>query len=238
MEMKSVGIYLKTYEGDFKWLPYLFRSIDKFVTGFDRMVITVDNPTELNLLKFIEMPKTIKVDFACVNRPKDFHGYVYQQYCKLLAFDYLHTNYIMYIDSDCVFKRPINPNDLFVDGKPIIYKTPYERIDSPWKQITEDAIGFPVEWEYMRRHPFTYHRSTLVELFRYKPGIYEYTKARAASRSFSEFNYIGAYAEKFESDKYHFHDTEYGLPDPFIHQLWSWGGVTEQVKNEIEEILK
>lgn len=241
MDLKlTFGLFLKTYHKDFIWLPYLFRSINKFVTGFDHMVIIVDTPAEERELKDMRiLPTGFKVDVAVCSRPHDFHGYVFQQYVKLKAFDYLHTDYIMYVDSDCLFQRPFNPSDLLTeDGRPIIYKTHYSRIDSPWKPITEQAVGYPVEWEYMRRHPFMYHRDTLVKLFEFKQDIYDYTRVRSQAREFSEFNYIGAYAEKFEPSWYHFQDTEFGLPDPFIYQSWSWGGLTDVEREKMEEILK
>lgn len=238
----TFGLFLKTYHGDLQWLPYLFRSINKYVTGFSHLVITTDNEQEAQQVTEIVIKHRLHMEMIChvvsADRPHDFEGYVFQQYVKLKAFDYLQTDFIMYLDSDCLFQSPFNPMDMFFEGKPVIFKTHYSRIESPWKSVTEQAIGQPVEWEYMRRHPFMYIRETLVNLFKFKPNIYDYTKERSRSRNFSEFNFIGAYAETHEPDNYHFHDTEYGLPDPFIHQNWSWGGLTDDVKQKMEDVLK
>ena len=42
-------IFIKTYPGDFIWLEYCIRSIEKFVTGFRDIVIITDSGTELKI---------------------------------------------------------------------------------------------------------------------------------------------------------------------------------------------
>ena len=39
-------IFIKTYPGDFIWLKYCIRSIEKFVTGFRNIIIVTDSGTE------------------------------------------------------------------------------------------------------------------------------------------------------------------------------------------------
>lgn len=237
----KTSIFLKTYRNDLVWLPYLFRSIDKYLTGFERMVIITDNDSEKRAVENMkELPKSLQVAVASCNKPHDFAGYVWQQFVKLKAFDYIHDDIIVFVDSDCVFKRPINPNDIMVEGKPLVLKTAYSEIGHtvPWQPITEQACGFKVDWEYMRRLPFVFRRDSLINAVNYKPDLFQYIKDRSDSRAFSEFNYIGAYVEKFEPEKYHFHDTAFGVPDAIVHQGWSWGGLTDSVKKEIENLIK
>lgn len=233
------GLFLKTWKNDLVWLPYLFRSIDKFVTGYDQLVIICDTTSEAEKIQAMQLPKSVKnISIVQVSRPHDFHGYVWQQYIKICAYDYLHTDTITFIDSDCVFMRETNPLDFMNGGKIVMLKTHYSRIVSPWKPITEKAVKFEVDWEYMRRLPLTYWRNSLIMIKIYRKDLYDYTKQASEKREFSEFNFMGALIEKYEPDMYHFHDTEFGLPATHISQGWSWGGLNEQEKQRMEEILK
>ena len=40
--MITTDIVVKTYPADYDWTPYLFRSIDKFVTGYRRIVLIIE----------------------------------------------------------------------------------------------------------------------------------------------------------------------------------------------------
>ena len=59
-------------------------------------------------------------------------------------------------------------------------------------------------------------------------------------RSFSEFNALGAYAYKFNHDKFAWVDTqgdEFALLPPCARQFHSWGGITPEVEKELGTIL-
>ena len=59
------------------------------------------------------------------------------------------------------------------------------------------------------------------------------------TKGFSEFNYLGAYAYEFHRDKFRWIDVDKKqyAPDR-VHQFWSWGGLGEEQKRKIDEILK
>lgn len=235
---KNVDIFLKTYNKDFQWLPYLFASIDKYCDGFRSLVIVAEMGDNVELEK-IKFPQTVDVKIHYIQKPSRSDGYMFQQSIKLSAWKYTDADAVMFIDSDCIFKKKISPSYFFKRGKIEMLKTSYAEIGSavPWQKPTQDALGFPVYYEYMRRHPMLYLCSTLRNLASTYPHL-EAEVIAAVNRVFSEFNVIGAYAEKFESDKYNFLDTATNkIPEEVVMQNWSWGGLTEEVIKKINKYL-
>jgi len=71
----------------------------------------------------------------------------------------------------------------------------------------------------MRRNCLIYHRSTLVNLNEWKPGLKDII---LNSHRFSEFNLIGAFAWKFERSKYTWVNTDnWEYVPPKAIQVWS-----------------
>jgi hypothetical protein len=145
----------------------------------------------------------------------------------------------MFLDSDCIVKRPCNVSEFFEDGKPVLLKTAYDKVGDAicWKGITEKFLGEELQFEYMRRLPIIYHRSTLENFIEKFPKAKEYILSQP-NRAFSEFNAVGGYVELNESENYEIVDTDNGFPEAPIRQFWSWGGITKEVKQEIESYLK
>lgn len=234
----TTDIFIKTYGGDFEWLKYCLRSIQKYCTGFNKIIIVCDEADRPGLEQFGLTQE--EVHYV----PLGFRGYLWQQWIKLTAFNYSEADYILFVDSDCVFTRPTTPNDFIKSGKPVILKTPYETIPEVhfWKDLTELTLKEEVEFEYMRRLPLLYRRDTLVNLLNHVDPLHEnglqHFIANRPAHEFTEFNLIGAYAEKYEGEKYKFLDTtKVELPVTHILQNWSYGGLKQSKRIEIERIL-
>ena len=231
----TVDIFLRSYRKDFQFLKYALQSIHKYATGFRDIIVAVPIG-EAQYLEGITTEKVIEVESW-----ED--DYLCQQYHKLTAYKYSNADRFLMWDSDLFAKEPITPDDYAVDGKPIIYKTKYELAGTAicWQPITEKALAKKVEWEFMRRHGLNFHRETLKSFGLYMELLHgktlkEYIKEQPY-RQFSEFNVIGAYCDKFESDKYTFIDTQsVEMPPEKLRQFWSWGTV-EKNMDEINAIL-
>lgn len=234
----TVEIVIRTYKEDLEWLGYALKSIHKYVTGYRNIIIAI--PIEqVGLLNHLTQEKVVGV-FDLQD------GYLGQQLTKMQAWKLTDADAIVFWDSDVVATRPIDVRtEYFKDGKIILYKTRYASINGttsplacPWQPITAKAVGFVPEFEYMRRMPLVYWRRTLEEcetfmVERHKQSLESYVKTQP-HRSLSEFNLLGAFAEKHAPNGYAFTDTEsIDMPSCAVDQMWSWGGITEEVKAKL-----
>lgn len=226
-----IDIFIRSYEKDFVWLEHALRSIHKNVTGFRNIIVAVP---DARLLSHLTAETVIEIE----DLPD---GYIGQQLTKMQAWKYTDADAILFWDSDVVAIEPVDVSEFKRDGKPIIYKTKYDSIDVPWKPITESCLGFTVVYEYMRRMPLLYWGNTIQNSEEYIAALHNCTLreylSRVNHRSFSEFNAIGALAERYEPDEYAFIDTETVEMRPIkVVQFWSWGGITDEVKQQLNKI--
>lgn len=242
MNKDKIDIFIRSYSGDFKWLKYALMSIDKFCTGFRNIVIVVPDGS-YGAISSIPIPERIRpivVFKKCPNYQNDYQG---QQYTKMTAHHYTDADAVLFTDSDTIFIEPTSPGD-FMEGDLIwAYKTPYDRgiIGEAmcWKEPTEKALGFQVQYEYMRRLPMMYRTDTLARIERYMDEKNTPLESVILEKGKSEFNILGAFADAFEKDKYIFLNTEgRALVPQKVNQYWSWGGLRRGIENEIQEILK
>ncbi len=170
---------------------------------------------------------------------------MHQQVLKLHADAYSDADYFIFQDSDTIFTRPVSPDDLIVNGKVKWLYTPYSSIDSgdgqTWKAPTSKVMCMPVEFEFMRRHCFVIPRWAL-EGFRHwmwkvhGMSLENYIHSQSM-REFSEFNAIGAWLWFFHHDKVEWQNTDEELGEPYVHQGFSWGGLTDAIRADLERAL-
>ena len=220
-----VTLFIRSYPKDFPWLEYTVQSIDKYVTGIQSRILVVPSQTHV--------PPSIREHFDKVIGSYlylNMDGYIAQQFDKLDAHKYVDTEYILFTDSDCIYTAPFNPSILFHNNLPTLCMTPYTQLEGDggyaWKAITEKLLRYPVDYEFMRRFPIIHRTETLIRLSKDYPNL----PPQINGRELSEFNLIGAYAYK-NNHPYHF--TEDCSPIP-CRQFWSWGGITDEIRKEIE----
>ena len=230
----SAAIFIKTWRDDMKWMPYAIESIRRFASGFEEIVIAADSSC------YEESVSLYGSEARVVQCQEWANGYVQQQAVKLDAGRLvgMRHEYVLFVDSDCVFHTPFSPESFMRDGLPVLMKTPYGDLGGAeaWRSITSDAVGFDVEFEYMRRLPWMYRTSSLVN-FSVKYQSLVKSLSQMTTRDFSEFNALGAYIDRFESDHYFITDTREWVPDAVAHQFWSWGGITEEVASQIRSFI-
>jgi hypothetical protein len=192
-------------------------SIKKNVTGYNNLILLIP-VRDKNNFDTSNLPDRTLIHYV----DDSGNGYLKQQVLKLQAYKYSFADYIMFSDSDVIFDHSINLQDFVSDDKPEILYTHYDKVESAfiWKKPTEDFLKEPVDFEFMRRNNLIYHRSTLENISNYE-GNLEYIVMN--SERFSEFNLMGAYAFKFEKEKYNFINTdEWAYTEPKGIQLWGW----------------
>lgn len=230
----SISIFVRTYHRDIKWLNYCLQSIHKNLLGWDEIVIAIPTGQE-TLLSDLTQEKVITTKIQ-----KD--DYLAQQSDKMQAHKYCKGDYILFVDSDVIFKPNANVLDYFYENKPIILKANYNSVGEAicWKKPTEKLFKEKIEFEYMRFAPQIFHKSTL-EMFNDSfPDIENYVISQPY-RQFSEFNALGFYAEKMQPDDYSIVDVTNGvpeyLPENKSKQYWSWSNLTEIERKEIENTI-
>ena len=78
-----------------------------------------------------------------------------------------------------------------------------------------------------------FHRSTLEAFERRFPDIEAYAR-RQPRHKFSEYNFLGFFAEQTEPDRYAFVDVHAETPPAMkARQFWSWGGITPEIRAEL-----
>jgi hypothetical protein len=236
----KVDIFIRTYSADVELLGYCLRSIEKHCQGFRNVIITVP-ARDRHLLGYDPRYQVHTV-------PHFQDDYLGQQSSKLHAHHFSDADLILYVDSDCIFTEPVTPKSFMVENKPLILKTRYDKMSGDvlnWKPITEKALGFKVEYEYMRRLPLMYWREDLSQLqnalqIRHAQKLETYIVSQPL-RAFTEFNVFGAFCEHYYGNKYTFQDTELGVPKAVAIQFWSHDFRNEnrnKIIEKIEGILK
>ncbi len=212
-----LDIFIKSYYKDFKFLNYCLKSIDKYLTGYNKIVVVIPK-RDYQIYKAV-IHTDLPIELHAVDECGD--GYLYQQYCKMTAYKYCDSQFIMFVDSDCIFYKPIDLKELVRNGKPEILYTHYSKVGDAicWKQCTERFMNDVVDYEFMRRLPLIYHRETLETIHTLEPNLESIVMN---SGRFSEFNALGAWAHKNHADKYRFENTDnWQYVDPLNIQLWS-----------------
>jgi hypothetical protein len=234
----TCDIFLKTFPADYPWAEYCLRSIDKFCTGFRRVVIVAPDPG---------CPTPEDTPHEVVIVPEQDNGYNGQQVVKLTADEYSDADFILFADSDTIFTRPVTPETFLRDGKPIWLMTPFEnaRADQrdAWLPVMTRWMGEVPQFEWMRRHPFIFPRWLFESVRQFcaeKHGrtIEQYVMEQGPGLSFSEFNCAGFLAYQHHRDKFAWINTVTDrVPPETTLQKWSRGGLTDEIRAEFETIL-
>lgn len=228
-----IDIFYKSYHKDFKWLYYSLKSIKKYVTGYNNIHIVIP-VADINIFDHHNLP-----DRTIVHYSADYgNGYLYQQFIKMSAHKYCDADFILYADSDCIFDKHTDLRTLVKGGKPEILYTDYSKVGDAlcWKECTDKWMNEPQQYEFMRRLPLVYHRSTIETIFNLVPDL---ERIIMTSGRWSEFNALGAWAFRHEQDKYNFVNTDnWTYSPPISRQFWSHSGLTADDLHEINTILK
>lgn len=257
-------LFLRTYPGDFQWLKFLFRSLERHARGWRDLVLVLPYegpPTGWNqLLADLAVDLGVSINawadrlravdaltgkiavWSCQTYKDDYLG---QCLTKLRAWEYTSADDVAYLDSDLVLVRPWTPTTLrHFDGRSIVEYREWADAGaalSAWHDVTKTLLrGQAPPFETMCRHPFQYP----VQFVR---RAYEAMRHLAIEdRRISEFNYLGNYAILHERDSFYLrrppqlHREDGGAPDfspdDLVYQFWSWGGITAEVEAKLKEL--
>lgn len=231
----NTTILIASYSKDKEYLLWCLKSIRKFATGFDGVTVVV--PWQ-ERQQFADITDQAIIQFY-VRIEDQSRWQLHAQVAKCFADRYCPlSNFILHMDSDCIFTEPVTPQDYFVDGKPVMLIEEFSRMpDSPWKAVTERALGMPVQFETMRRHPqlhplglYAAMRKRIEEVHKKPFQDYVLGCAGGFPFGFSEHCALGAFALSRPewADKYHWIDlAKEQAPKEKVKQFWSIGPIDQ-----------
>lgn len=224
----KTSILIVSWLQDRLWLEHCLRSIAKFATGFHETVVLVPEQ-ESAVFAAQPWPPVRWATYPRVSYKAKWHLHHQAMKCHadLWCSD---ADFVLHTDSDCVFSKPVTPEDYFVNGKPIMLMEPYAKLtNNPWQIPTQNALKRLVSHEFMRSHPQVNPRAVypgLREHMRqlHNQSLEEYFLRQKADYPWgaSEFNLIGAYAFDKHHDSYHWIDlSKEKRPASKLIQFWS-----------------
>lgn len=224
-----ITLFVRSYPKDYHWLQYSVKSMLKHVRCIQHAILCLPYGAPSPNLPGFFNEIIFSTDYNHVD------GYLAQQFDKLDAWKYVDTDYILYSDSDVIYTDLLTLDHLFHQGKPILNMTHYDQLppEVPWQEVVKKHMGFTPTYEYMRTNPLLHRTESVRKLAQAYPNLIQ-QGINNNTRDFSEFNFIGAFAHM---NNHHYHFTEECKPLP-SKQYWSWSGMTEEERYEIEDLVK
>jgi len=216
MKEKIVDIIVKSLPRDYDWLPYLWRSVEKYVTGFRNVVLILEQSYPLPPL-----PSRCVVARSCdypVGSESD-HGAVVE---RMRAWHYSDAERLLYVDSDCVFNGPVDfqTEQAINVERPIVLWRKWEEAGpgAVWRTPARETLGYDPSIETMVRYPFCYPRQVLRDFWNFVGG----EERLSGLPSITDWCALGAYAADHHPESVTLVHASVGLATPScVRQFWS-----------------
>jgi len=253
------------YQSDLPWLRYSLLSIKKFLdpSNFLEIIIYAHDACVAELTAMInDVDLKAHIAYRIIPVHYDYHGYIKQMVVKCNCFRDVTTEYVMILDCDCILKRPLCASDY--SGAPIEWRylkkqdEPSNVVWSVWKKAFEDSTQKAQEVHYMANgFPFMFTTRSLAEAHEYFIKLHgcdydTWCKNRmkgidisgkitslfsVLSKIFEEFEFLGYYCHTFSKEYTFVTTTAPSTKKDYLIQHWSHGGITPDIKAQIEGIL-
>lgn len=229
--VNDIGVLIRSYDGDAKWLAYTLPRLLQRATGYNDLVVTgIPSQCEQVARICAEHGVEFKPDEESAKIP---NGYLNQQYTKMRAHLFLENDYIAHVDSDILALEGADFNNLMDGDKAVILWDAWEDVGDAqcWRNCTAYALGQDPKFEFMRRLPLVYHRDTQRDCCAFIEQTHNESLLEHIARGsrFSEFNVLGAYAWRFERDKYKWVQGKWDNTVTGFKWFWSHGNMEEQI---------
>ena len=224
----SIDLYWRTGCHGIMEMKYLLRSIEIFWPRFLGSVVVVLDAGDEVFLKYV-LPKNPTHHYVVAfEHLPCLPGRVFNQYSYLNLDRHCTADYVVTIDSDCVFHLPVTPDLIFRHGKVIL--TSSRRFQETLWRSSVDAILNPglYDGHYMVTQPVVFALSTFSSFrkwFHKTQGIcYEDKLATISPRFYHTFCWmcqLGTYLErgnphKNDSEQYWYHNFDDSKSEPIV----------------------
>lgn len=233
----SAAIFIRSFIKDYEFLFYCLRSIHKFASGFSEIIIAVPEGQQ-GPLSHLTAETVITVHDG---QP----GYLAQMDSKLHADLHTKSEFILHCDSDVYLTRPITPQTFMEGDKARWLMTPWSECHDArkaWFGVMATCLRECPTHDFMRRNTIMVPRwayGAFREFIQQEHGVTltHYVMNRPA-HEFSEYDCLGFYLWLHHRDKIAWHDTSVmGVPPANEIQHWSYGGLTPEIRQEMEAAL-
>jgi hypothetical protein len=246
----KADIVMVSHRPDLPWLLCSLALILKYWTPKPRIVVRLDEDCRPTVESWTLDPA---VEVYYVKPWGD--GYTFQMYQKMTADDFTDAELIVLWDSDVMLTGPANLGWIFWDGKPIIEYQEWSEAatnsEKIWRGPTSLMMGMDLDREYMCGVPFIYWRETFsktrLQIARtHRRSFFDclYSTTPFSAETFmthpmklADFEALGLCAAKLEPNRYifrHNRDRPKGWP---FKLYWSHGGLTGEIKTELDSLL-
>ena len=255
----KTNIHICSYARDFRYLFYCLKSIVKFTSGFNEVVLFIPIKDENLFMQSIPDDVKDKLDnFIKVIYFDEWEnkGMLHHMYKVLTAdIDCPDADYILHLDSDCIFTSNTSAENYFYEDKPILYYDTFEYLVTidpniiNWKYAVQNALGWSPDYEFMRSRFLTYKRTLypkvreLIESHTKQPlDVYIKSQRNEFPQTFAEYPTIGEVAWNFFKDDYYWVNTnkhehvKFMDRDKKIRQMWSHGDFTKEDKEIFKKL--
>lgn len=255
----SVHILIVTYAKDLPWLVQCLRAISVHCSGFSG--VTVVYPVHSHEL-FKTQLKHFDVHLRTFSEIPG-KGMLHHMAMMGMADMFVPsgTQFVLHMDSDCIFKMATSPSHYFTAGLPqYLFRSYASMIEEDptrpgskvisdcfqWKEPTEAQLGFKVDHAYtMTRHPtvlpidfYRLYRSHIEKVHGVPFEDYMTDGKNDFPQSKMDFTAMGAFAFYRMKARFRWIDI---MSEPYpkdrMKAFWSHGGITQQVRDEIESYL-
>ena len=223
--MRTADIVIKTFPRDYEWLPYLFRSVAKYATGWRQIIVLIEQHYEPP-----ELP-----DGARLVRCRQYEGTecptsIGVPMERLGAWRHSDAEVLVFIDSDCVFCRS---TDLQADPtinieRPVVLWREWDENQPSrrWRAPAAVALGFKPPYWTMLRYPFVFPRGVMQGCWEFCGG-----EERLRTIDLTDWEVICNFALVHRPEAVtKVHISEAG--PACVHQFWNKGGATHPLTNE------
>lgn len=247
----TTDLFLVTYPKDYPWLEFLFKSINRYVTGFRKLIVVLEEQDgdEIPFQLSMYGPDAWEMKTCRNYRGTEYPGYTGQAVEKLRAWSYTNADRIFILDSDLVFTRPV---DLETDAraniqKPVVIYRPWEEAGEAkcWHPSTVELLG-NAPFETMCCHPFIFPGWMLHRLWEELGGeeklLQNPPRDDRGAPCISDFNVMGNFAIRMHDEADHDLVTTCNhhaitIPPNFVHQFWSHHTVDHpEVRAKLKEL--
>lgn len=255
-----VQILIVTHAKDIDFLKYCLQSIRQFATGFAGVTLVVPDH-ERRLFEWVR--DLARVEFFHQPEGKGMLAHE-REICR--ADEWCpNAEFILHLDADCMFFRPVRPEDYVIGGRCLAVRESYAKITNPnrhvWKKCVEDAVGITPQFDAMLRHPQVHparvYKETRAQITLHTGVMWDdyiLSCRNEFPQSFAEFPTLAAVGWSAFPDAYQFSDYDksadaalccmsegdfqylYRRDREHLVEFWSHGGIV-RYKTQAEAIL-